>query len=286
MSSQNVQQHSRLYQNAPSGAVILTKHKKEQILGPVFKRLANLHLSHTDKFDTDSLGSFDHKITRRLSAKETALKKAYLACELTDSKTGIGSEGSFNSEFCLGVVDQEILAYVDLENNIEVLALVSKPIATGIKRIENIDALRAVLKAHPGQSWYICKGEKAQSAASEQVLSGQSKKESELIEAATSESFPFFLHPDFRAMNCPERQGLIALAGEQLIKRLSSLCPSCQAPDFIFDKLLRGLPCELCEQATTRVKSKIAQCKSCGFTDEATVEEQYASAFYCNFCNP
>jgi hypothetical protein len=268
---------STIFLLAPTVA-ILTKHDKQSILSPLFQESFDVSLVHTDKFDTDSLGTFDNKIERKLSTQQAALKKAYLSCELTGCSQGLGSEGSFNSVFPIGTLNEEFIAFVDVEHNVEVLAYASQLSPLGIVTAHSSIELQEKLKRYaPEQRWMVNVGE--------HYIKGQTVNEM-LAYAAKQASWPLQLEPDFRAMYCPERQGVIRLAGEDLINRLSSLCPQCAYLDFVGDKPVSGLLCELCHQPTEQIQHFLARCKKCEYEEKCNEVKTLASAFNCNFCNP
>ena len=75
---------------------LLTKHEKEAIIAPIMAEVG-IELIHTDAFDTDTLGSFDGRIERTLTALEAGKEKARLAADLTGCEIGLGSEGTFSA---------------------------------------------------------------------------------------------------------------------------------------------------------------------------------------------
>lgn len=261
---------------------LLTKHGKQNIIAPIFSATFNTTIVHTDKFDTDSLGSFDHKILRMLSPTECALKKAYLSCELSDCQQGLGSEGSVNSMFGIGAVDEEFIAFVDTVNKIEVIASAKKAIALTLIEAKNPEDLANHLsdftsQANNKQKWLLQQGnEWIKGLSSNELLSHIS-------------CWPAKIEPDFRAMNCPQRQEVIALATHDLVQRLTSHCPKCEMINFVPKTKQEGagyLPCELCALPTTKSLPLTRCCDQCGFSEKNTHESLVASAFYCSFCNP
>lgn len=261
---------------------LLTKHGKENIIAPILSELFNVALIHTDKFDTDSLGSFDHKVLRTLNPIECALKKAYLSCELTNCQQGLGSEGSINSHFGVGVVDEEFIAFVDTKSNIEIIAHAKKALSLNVFEVSDANALRMLLSdstllSNSKQKWLVQQGNEYLKGIASYELESQITR------------WPAKCEPDLRAMNCPQRQEVIALAMHDLIKRLGAGCPQCEMINFVPKVKQSGfeyLPCELCSLPTNKAVPLSKQCDSCGFTEELDSGPCVASAFYCNFCNP
>jgi hypothetical protein len=261
-----------------SSVAILTKHDKQSLLSPLFERAFGLSLTHTDKFDTDSLGSFDNKVARTLTAKQAALKKAYLACDLTACVQGLGSEGSFNSVFPIGTVNEEIIAFVDIEHQIEVIARATKLTPLGIVSAASVDELTQKLSRYSTDQRWMLK-------QNDGYIKGLSLPDV-IMHGNNQTTWPLALEADFRAMYCPDRQAVITLAGEDLITRLSSICPRCTYLDFVAEIPVKGRVCELCNQPTEQVKYFLAKCTKCAYEEKRDEVTTATSAFNCNFCNP
>jgi hypothetical protein len=72
----------------------LTCHQKDVAVKEALAQ-SGFELEVFDAFNTDNLGTFTQERPRQLTQMQTALKKAQLACELTGSAFGLGSEGAF-----------------------------------------------------------------------------------------------------------------------------------------------------------------------------------------------
>ncbi len=268
-----------------SSLALLTKHAKQDVLSPIFTSHFDASIVVTDKTDTDTLGTFDNAVARTLRPDEAALKKAYLACQHTGLNQGLGSEGSFNSMMGLGVVDEEILAFVDIKRNIEVIASAKQLIGLDAINANDEADLEATLapfveKYADKQRWLLQDDDAWIKGLRPNDILQKVKK------------WPVRLDPDFRAMNCPARQEIIALAAKDLVKRLSHLCPQCNSVDFVAKhdpNNLKYLACELCSLPTTRLAPPVTSCDHCGFVEEVSEAgntASTASAMYCTFCNP
>jgi hypothetical protein len=254
----------------------LTKHGKERLLTPVFAKAFNNVIQHTNNFDTDTLGSFDHVTQRTLSAAQTALKKAYLSCELTHCSQGIGSEGSINSMFGIGLLDEEFLAFVDTQNNIEIVARVQQAIKLGPIDAKHKNELVEKLSTFEHDQYWMLK-----------TNNGWEKGLSVAYLTAQALTFPVYLEPDFRAMNCPQRQAVIIKAAQNLVQRLSSFCPQCNKVDYSPEHAkIKYLPCEVCTLPTNQILPQQPTCSHCGCHEKDTNAPTTGSVFYCNFCNP
>lgn len=76
-------------------AVLATMHGKQVAVGPPFREILGLKLRLPDDIDTDALGTFTGEVERKGTMLETAIAKARLGMELTGSKLGLASEGSY-----------------------------------------------------------------------------------------------------------------------------------------------------------------------------------------------
>jgi ribosomal protein S27AE len=266
---------------------LLTKHGKQTLIAPLFLEAFNTTIVHTDSFDTDLLGAFDHSVERALSPSQAALKKAYLSCEATGCNQGIGSEGSINSIFGVGLVDEEYLAFVDIEKKLEVVARVHLGLALGPIQADTVMALQAQLsKYHEEQAWMLSTNKFDDATQKEQWEKGLTATEL-MLRFNDSAHFDVYLEPDFRAMHCPDRRVVITKCAEKLIEQLNSFCPECGKVDF--DEChakARYLTCELCTLPTNQIQEQAKTCSACGFEERITNVKTVGSAFYCSFCNP
>lgn len=262
---------------------LLTLHGKAGQIAPVFKAAFGSDVVLTTDFNTDLLGSFTGEPPRQKTAQECAFEKANLGITLTGLNAGIGSEGSFGpSPYGFGTFNQELIAYIDLKHNWRVVGRFSGPIAvksvdiTAIKEAEHFLAtvpegqglvIKMLNNAH-----HLVKG---LSAADVAIM-----LPNWLLNGALNISY------DLRAHQCPARQSHIVKAAENLVARLQSMCPSCNAPDFWPDQFETGLPCEWCETPTEKIKSRTAHCQYCLHSETYSVVESFAQPDFCPRCNP
>jgi C4-type Zn-finger protein len=101
-----------------------------------------------------------------------------------------------------------------------------------------------------------------------------------------SSSQKLIIEPDLRAMNCPERQQMIAKAAKDLARRLAEACPVCEAFNFVIKEKQSGLPCTLCSLPTEQAKAWTRVCDSCGYRNDEVVALKGADPTHCQFCNP
>jgi len=261
---------------------LLTKHGKEDLLRPIFHTAFGAQIERTSAFDTDELGTFDNKIKRTLSPVDAALKKAYLACELTKRTQGLGSEGSFSTFVTGATANTEVIAFVDIKTKIEVIGFAQQFI--GLQAIEAKNEIALGEKMQPliaqfgsSQKWILLQGKQWHKGLDFSDILPLVKQ------------WPCVIEPDFRAHHCPARQQTIALAAQDVVKRLQSHCPRCRTVNFVQkhgDKDVRFLPCEYCGAKTTKQAPRALKCDACHFEKQSSEVFVSASAAFCTLCNP
>lgn len=273
---------SRRFQGAHFG--LLSLHGKETILAPMLYQRWRASLTHSEAYDTDSLGTFSGDVERSLSPTECALKKARLALELTGADFGLGSEGSFNTgPWGFGVINQELVACVPASGNWYVVGW-----HTALAAVEECRYDEPERQAHFWQ--HLPEGQGVMLIANGLIAKGirtQSEAKSQLYQWY-GEHIPSDLRIayDLRAHQSPVRRTNIALAVFNLLDRLDSPCGECGQPGFWPDREEAGLPCADCGCPTQSPRARIAHCESCGNQQIIPVEAEYADPASCQWCNP
>lgn len=279
----------------PQPIALLTQHKKARWIAPELAPLG-LDVVTTSAYDTDLLGSFSGAVARSLTPLECAKRKAQLACELTGQRLGLGSEGSFGGGPMPGLVnwDEEVLALYDAQREIFVVAKASGPVALrDLGEAELASLATSLAEFDIAQAWLLHYQLKAtdSAAASSGVIKDLHSAEailqaiSQLPQARLARSH-LRIQPDYRAMNCPPRQGYIKLAAAQLRARLSAECPACGELNFWQTGVQTGLPCRACQCPTQMPKAMITGCAHCGHEQITPVAAPSADPIRCPICNP
>lgn len=271
--------------------LIATKHKKEQVIAPLFEKALGVHCFTTDKFDTDSLGTFTGEIERLSDPYTTAKQKCLLALHHNDYDLVLASEGSFGAHPSLffAAADDECLLLLDTKNKIEIA---ERHISTATNfngttvstEKELFDFAEAAL--FPTHALVIRKSRDS----SEGILKGITEP-AVLIDAfykTITQYGSAFVETDMRAMYNPSRMKVIAECAHKLLEKISSLCPNCSWPGFAVVDVIRGLPCELCGAATKSTLRYLLVCKNCNYQQnrEFPHGKKTEEAMYCDFCNP
>ena len=248
-------------------------------------------LVHTDAFDTDQLGTFTRDINRTGTQLDAARKKALLGMELTQSKIGLASEGSFGPDPFAGLMpwNTEIVLWVDQELGLEVVGFAQGAAQSTQKQVKSLQELmlfaneaqfpshHLVLRPDHEHHPHITKGIH-DSTTLEQVFTRC---------LAESQHGVVYVENDLRAFSNPTRQKMIVRATEDLVQKILSHCPQCASPGYWLKERKPGLPCAECGEATRQPISEVWKCMKCDFYEEKYLAgAKLADPARCNICNP
>jgi hypothetical protein len=104
--------------------LIATKHGKDQVLAPLLEEALGVSCFTYGGFDTDTLGTFSGEVARTLDPVSAAREKCLRAAKAAGCDLVMGSEGSLGPHPLMPFVacDEEILLFLDLKNNLEIMA--------------------------------------------------------------------------------------------------------------------------------------------------------------------
>jgi hypothetical protein len=275
-------------------AVLATKHRKEQVLGPPLQATVGLELFVPDQMDTDLFGTFSGEITRQGTPREVGLRKARLGMKISGLTLGLASEGSFgpHPQLLFVPVDHELLVFVDRERNIEVveeiLSLHTNYAQTDVKNVDSLKDFLArvqfpshglIVKPNSGlQPGLLFKGITDFAALQNAIDRCASASRDGLAHVET----------DMRAHMNPTRQQVLQEVAMKLGRRLATPCPACRTPGWGLVDVVKGLPCEWCGGATELVRAEIHGCPHCEYRESQPRSDglSVASPGYCAECNP
>jgi len=275
-------------------AVLLTKHRKEDVIFPVLKE-TGMNLEVETSFDTDLLGTFTNEIARQGSQLEAARAKAHKAIEITGNPIGIASEGSFGPHPTIYFVPAniELVLLVDAENKIEIAGweISTDTNFSGVEVANYEEALAFANKIGFPQHGLVVKYPVSKD---ENKIAAKGINSRKTLKLAIIEAIKFsydgkaHLETDMRAIYNPMRMKVIEKAATNLLNKMKGLCPQCNWPGFEISEWIKGLPCENCFLPTRGISKHIYQCKKCDFKKEVEYPygEKYSEPQYCDFCNP
>ncbi|ASP37941.1 hypothetical protein CHH28_04275 [Bacterioplanes sanyensis] len=259
----------------PQQVTLLSQHQKRGCIAPALEPLG-IELHEYAQFDTDQLGTFAGDVERTLSPIECAAHKARLACELTHSDWGLGSEGSFATGLAGVTWNTELLVLYDRQHDCQLVAKAEGPMALAMLRAENAQELQQQLQQYPQQGWILRRPD---------VIHKGLYHAGELTRLLTDDDWPLVLEPDFRALHSPLRRQRIAQAAANLAEQLKTACPDCDYPGFSVASHTTGLPCAVCSAPTRQVRVQHWRCNRCQHERQQVVSS-LADPYFCALCNP
>ncbi|AWL13451.1 hypothetical protein HMF8227_03003 [Saliniradius amylolyticus] len=268
-------------------ATLLTKHEKASALQPALRDSLDITLEEYSQFDTDRLGTFTGSVSRLSDQIGTAQYKAELATKLGNHPIGLGSEGSFNSDSGLGILNTEVLVWFDSNRSLTITAIANQWLMAEANILCQWRQMREYAERcdFPEQG-LILRPNHGQAESVYLDASDLAQLEQQFRHCLSiSQQSKVWVEFDFRAHRCPKRQSTLSLAAEDLCRRLSQSCPTCYLPGFGLYKAEPGRACSNCGSPTTQVGVRIYQCPHCDYQQQQSIE-QYADPFYCGYCNP
>lgn len=271
--------------------VIATMHNKEHVIAPILEENLGVDCLVSNEINTDLLGTFSGEIERKNDPITTARLKCQMAMDSTGVDLAIASEGSFGAhpEVFFAKADDEIVLLIDKKNNLEIVGR-KLSLDTNFSGA-TIQSWREMLTfandVHfPTHALILRRAEKSEEIF-EKGINAWSKLE-ELCNNLLQQHGEIWVETDMRAMHNPTRLDVIREATLNLIENIQSCCPQCETPGFVVDRVVNGLPCELCQQPTRSVQSLAYLCRKCGFALNAPRKDGkiYEDPMYCDFCNP
>ncbi len=271
--------------------VVATKHHKESVIAPLMQEILGVDCVVPENYDTDVLGTFTGEVERKEDPVKTLHSKCLMAMNNFNFEMGIASEGSFGPHPHLFFVnaDEEWVMLIDKKHDFKILAreLTTETNFGGIhvdSEKELIDfAQQSLFPSHA----LILRNEKN---SNKEIIKGICDWD-RLLESYKKLVQTYggaYVETDMRAHYNPTRMKVIETAAKNLIAKIFTCCPQCQAPGFDLKEQKKGLPCAWCGNPTESIISHNYQCQSCGYS----MSKSYPNGklkedpMYCNFCNP
>lgn len=271
--------------------LIVTKHGKEQVLKPLLEASLGVKCVLNTDFDTDTFGTFSGEIDRKDDSLTTVRKKCLATMLYHNSDLAVASEGSFGphpSSF-FATADDELVIFIDVRNKIEVIGRkVSCDTNFASRELTSLNDLYLFLEQVKFPSHKIILKNPAQKSseihkdiATEQeavLVFNKLLKKYKRVQAET----------DMRAMNNPTRMNVIKEAAENMIYKLTSLCPRCDFPGFSVSDSVTGLLCRSCNIPTRSILYNVLTCTKCSYEEKKYYPQKklVEDPMYCDTCNP
>jgi hypothetical protein len=271
--------------------LIATKHEKEKVIAPLFKKVFDLSSKLSVNFDTDSLGTFTGEIERINDPITTLRNKCLLAMELEDADLAIANEGSFgpHPQFFFAAVDHELVIFIDKKNDIEIIASeISMNTNFGGRLVNSYEDLLNFAKdcKFPSHALILRKDQHSK----EDIFKGINTLEmlSETYSLLFQKYGAVFAETDMRAMHNPSRMLVIEKVVEKLITKINTHCPICNTIGFDIVEVKKGLPCSQCGFKTRSILAHHYRCKKCHHFEERLFPNGIfiEDPMYCDLCNP
>lgn len=270
--------------------LIVTKHKKETALAPIFEKHLGVKCITIENFDTDQFGTFTNEIRRNGNQLEAARRKLMAGLKHSHADLGVSSEGSFHPHpsFPWMTRNLELCLLIDLKNNIEAKGH-SQNIdgISSIHEIQDTSSTLGLIKkwGFPHQGVIIRKKRK--------LLKDKIYKDfcdpSEIHKVIkNNEGSILTIEPDFRAHLNPKRMEAIKDAGLDLITILTRPCQSCKYLPLEYESPAENIRCIQCNTPSKRFGKETWSCPKCKTLHlfERKDKKRMIKASECEFCNP
>lgn len=271
--------------------IIATKHHKEKVIAPLLEKALEVKCFVNEYFDTDVLGTFSGEVERKEDPISTARQKCLMAMEMSNCDLGIASEGSFGAHpsAFFASADDEFLIFIDKKNKIEIIArelsmetnfngqeITTEKELLDFAKQAQFPSHALILRTSKNDTDHMVKG----------ITDAITLKKA--FEELIKNSASIFVETDMRAMFNPSRMKVIKKAAKKLIKKIKNTCPECDFPGFDVTEVKKGLPCDLCGNATKSTLSYLYKCPHCSYSKEEMYpnDKQKEDPMYCDFCNP
>lgn len=278
-----------------------TRHGKEhQVAGPFADILGATVLAPRD-LDTDQFGTFTGDVRRLASPADTARAKAELGATALGLSTALGSEASYGGlDGMLVPVHEELLMFIDLDRNIEVIegqrSITPLPGPRQARTMADLEphlprfgfpAQALVVRPGDGSIDPLRQNRTIDPAHLSKGITDRTELTRALRSAASvSENGYALVEADLRADNNPTRQAVLRRLAHRLGLRLDTCCPTCACPGYGRITTLPGLPCRTCRHPTDLAQADVHACPTCPHTHTEPRPVTTADPASCPLCNP
>lgn len=270
---------------------IATKHKKEEVIQPIFESNFAMKCVVPENFDSDVLGTFSGEIERSLSPIAAAREKCLSVAKKYNCDLVIANEGSFFPDPITGFLplNEEVVMLTDLKNGLEI-KIVERSMKTNF-RSEEVTNVNDLLKFATAVSF------PSHGVILKAKLKGKNKFVKGIVnynylincfQSMKKRTDSMIVETDMRAMFNPTRMKVIKQAALKLSTKIKTCCPNCSTPGFGAESAVPGLKCSHCSMPTKSIKAYIFSCQKCRYQEEVGLpnRKRAEDPMYCDFCNP
>ncbi|GAB4475314.1 MAG: hypothetical protein OHK0037_36470 [Elainellaceae cyanobacterium] len=274
-------------------AILATMHRKEEAIAPLLQSAFELEVIVPAEFNSDQFGTFTRDVKRPADQLATARLKALHAMEQLGADLAIASEGSFGPHPLIPYVplNRELVLLVDRQHDLEIAGYAATPDTNfSHKQVDSLDAALDFARSVGFPSHGLVIMPAAEGSDPAEIHKGITQEDA--LRAIVADTLQrhgrAHLETDMRAMMNPTRMKAIALATQDLIRKLRQTCPQCNTPGFEVGDRQPGLPCELCHSPTDLTLAAIYRCTKCGFSQSVRYPDgqEFADPAQCAYCNP
>lgn len=270
---------------------LLTQHGKEKVIAPVLEPGLDCRIRHVTGFDTDQLGTFTRDTPRPGTQLDAARRKARMGMELSGLPLGVASEGSFGPDPFAGMFpwNVELLVWIDDALGIEVVGMAQGPARSGHLQTGDWQAVEtfAGQEAFP-QHHLVMRPQGQDDLRIRKGIADWAGLAAAFAQClAQSDNRQVFVETDLRAFANPTRMEVIEQAARDLLRRVQSGCPACDAPGYWVTARQPGLPCAACGLPTDSYRSEVWTCARCKHMSvKPRTDRALAEPGECARCNP
>lgn len=270
---------------------LLTQHGKEAVISPVLEPGLGCIVEHVTGFDTDLLGTFTRETPRPGTQLEAARRKARKGMALSGLPLGMASEGSFGPDPYTGLFpwNIEILVWIDDVLGIECVGMAQGAARSGHLLSADWSEIEsfASKEGFPQHQLVLRPDGEGDPRIRKDIADWARLKACFDACQAESRQGMVFVELDLRAFANPSRMRHIELAAGDLLRRIQSACPSCEAPGFWITERQPGLPCSACGLPTTSYRAEVWSCVRCDHRPVVVRQDRIkADPKDCRYCNP
>lgn len=279
----------KLFENR--NLLIVTKHGKEAVLQPVLESNLKVKCYLNTLLDTDTFGTFSGEIDRKDDALTTLKKKCLASMLFYNADLAVASEGSFGphpSAF-FASADDELVILIDVKNKLEIIGR-KVSFETNFASLEcsDLDSFMKFLKQVKFPSHKVILKTPAENDVEVHKDIATFEEAIAVFELLVKKFGKVYAETDMRAMNNPSRMYIIEQAAENLVEKITSLCPECKMPGFSVSSAIPGLQCSSCHLPTKSTLYHLILCSKCQYSEQNYFPSgaSFEDPMYCDNCNP